>query len=207
MGILARVFGNKLEEEKNLLISNTTGFKKYSIKNKPEIKEEIEMEKIEDKILVEEDQEESEEDYEFSKKFLDPKSVLFSSFHQNERVIEFYGDLEKNTYFNFRMILLLYSAVYFIHALLLIRIQDLYSNYNVLIGIRILSSVLIASFQMLKSKLYTNNFAKWALFITMLFSFWISFAQGVSVKSDFSFLQTFQMIEMSLTFTVVIYFP
>ena len=42
---------NKLEEEKNLLISNTTGFKKYSIKNKPEIKEEIEMEKIEDKIL------------------------------------------------------------------------------------------------------------------------------------------------------------
>jgi cation transport ATPase len=176
------------------------------LQEKVEINVETDPKDKEPKQIEMED--DSDEEEEVSQTFLDSKKILFSLFFpKDERIIEFYHDLEKNTNFNFRMILVMYSLVYFVHALILIRIKDFYPNYETLVGLRIVSAGLIASFHFLKKNLYSNNLAKLALFIVILFSFWISFYQGISYTSDLSFLQTFQLIEMSLTFTVVVYFP
>ena len=154
------------------------------------------------------DVEEDSDEEEAPEKFLESKTILFSLFFtKNERIVEFYQDLEKNTNFNFRITLLLYSLVYFVHALILIRIKDDFDNYDTIVGLRIVSASLIVAFQLFKKNLYSNNFLKLALFIVMLFSFWISFYQGIAYSSNLAFLQTFQLIEMSLTFTVVLYFP
>ena len=166
----------------------------------------IEIEKNEPKQS--EFDEDSDDEEETSQRILESKEILFSFFSpKNERIAEFYQDLENNTNFNFRMILLLYSLVYFVHALILIRIKDFYDKYDTLVGLRIVSAASIAAFQIFKKNLYTNNLLKLALFIVMLFSFWISFYQGYSYTPDLYFLQTFQLIEMSLSFTVVLYFP
>ncbi len=166
----------------------------------------IEIEKIEAKPS--EFEQDSDDEEEESQKILESKEILFSFFFpKKERIAEFYQDLEKNTNFNFRMTLLLYSLVYFVHALILIRIKDFYDKYDGLVGLRIISAASIAAFQIFKKNLYTNNLLKLALFIVMLFSFWISFYQGYSYNPNLHFLQTFQLIEMSLSFTVVLYFP
>ena len=179
-----------------------------SLKDKVELNIEKTIEKENEGKPVEPEEDYSDEEEETTQKFLESKKIIFSFFFpNNEKVSEFYMDLEKNTNFNFRMILVMYSLVYFIHALILIRIRDYYPNYDTLVGLRIASAALIIVFQFQKKNLYSNNLAKLALFIVMLFSFWISFYQGFSYTSDFHFMQTFQLIEMSLTFTVVIYFP
>lgn len=206
--LLNRIFGTDLKKRVNSITQqnfNVKGLQKNIKENVIEIeKNEGEKQKKEDDF----EDDYSDEENETFQKILDPKSVLFSFFSkQNERVQEFFEDLENNTNFNFRMILLLYSGVYFVHALILIRIRDFYPNYDTLVALRIVSSFLIACFQLVKKNLYTNSFLKWGLFIVMLFSFWISFYQGYSQLPELYFLQTFQMIEMSLTFTVVIYFP
>lgn len=200
--LLNRVFGTNLKKRVDSISQHNQRNTKDNL---------IEIEKNEEqKQKKEEDDDDnySEEENETFQKILDPKSVLFLFLSKpNERVQEFFEDLENNTNFNFRMILLLYSGVYFVHALILIRIRDFYPNYDTLVALRIVSSFLIACFQLVKKNLYTNSYLKWGLFIVMLFSFWISFYQGYSQLPELYFLQTFQMIEMSLTFTVVIYFP